>query len=99
MSRFLKRFLIIVPLLGAIVGFGAGWSIWRAQAAVSSDSMGAWLWLFGGFVTFAGGVALVRHSRWLGVAYIFAGFVLLLSAGFYLPEARRVYDEWQSRLR
>lgn len=95
MSRFLKFLNLAVPLIGAIAGFAGGLPIWRAGAAVPADSVAAWLWVLGGFAAFTGGVLLLRHLRWIALIYVFAGFLLLFSAGLYLPEARRAYDEWQ----
>lgn len=96
MSRVLKTLAIVLPPLGAVVGVGAGLPIWRSHASVPPDFVAAWLWVLGGFVAFAGGVIRLQHSRWIALACIFAGFLLLLSAGMYLPEARSVYDRWHS---
>lgn len=101
MSRFFKPLAIVLPAIGAVVGFGAGWPLWNAGAAVPRDSVAAWLWMIGGFVAFVGGVLLLLSGRSRAMAFIFtfAGFLLLFGAALYLPEARRAYDEWRGRQR
>ena len=94
MANLRNILLFVVTLLGAVFGFMGGIPIWRSQSALPFNSIGAWLWLMGGFTTFVGGVLLIRHFRVVALIFIFAGFVLLFTAGTYLPEARRVYDQY-----
>jgi hypothetical protein len=56
-----------------------------------------WAWVVGGVGSTIGGLCLVSRSRWLALLCIFGGFVLLLSAFLFLPDARKAYEEQRGR--
>jgi len=82
----------VFSLLGLVSGGIAGAILWRQAQPLPPNSILAWVWFIGGFVSFAGGITLISRLRSLALLCIFGGFVVLLCASLYLHEARRIYD-------
>jgi hypothetical protein len=71
----------------------AGWPIWSANTPLKTIPLEGWIWFYGSFLAFAGGVILFRSSRLLAVICSLGGFAVFFAAAMHLTQAVRAYQE------
>jgi hypothetical protein len=91
--QYLRLAIRILSLVGLISGTLAGAYLWREGQPLPPGSILAWVWFFGGFIAFVGGILQIKQSRSLALICAFGGFVVFLTAALYLNEAARIYDQ------
>jgi predicted membrane channel-forming protein YqfA (hemolysin III family) len=88
-----KLALRAIPPTCLMVSVVAGWPIWRADAPLKTVPLEGWVWLYGSFAAFAGGVMLFPSSRLLAATCTLGGFAVFLTAALHLTHAVRTYHE------
>jgi hypothetical protein len=82
-----------IPPTCLLVSMIAGWPIWRADTPLRTVPFEGWVWFYGSFAAFAGGVMLFRSSRLLAVICSLGGFAVFFTAAMHLTLAVRAYHD------